>query len=30
MEIDPTTVIETGDWVCVNGDEGYIIVTKKD
>lgn len=29
-EIDPTTVIETGDMVYVNGDEGYIIVTKKD
>jgi predicted aconitase with swiveling domain len=29
-EIDPTTVIETGDTVFVNGDEGYIIVYKKD
>ena len=28
LEIDPTTVIETGDMVYVNGDEGYIIVTK--
>ena len=27
-EIDPTTVIETGDKVFVNGDEGYIIVYK--
>ena len=30
MEIDPTTVIETGDMVYVNGDEGYVIVTKKE
>ena len=30
MEIDPTTVIETGDTVFVNGDEGYVIVYKKD
>ena len=30
MEVDPTTVIETGDTVFVNGDEGYIIVYKKD
>ena len=30
LEIDPTTVIETGDTVFVNGDEGYIIVYKKD
>jgi hypothetical protein len=29
MEIDPTTVIETGDTVFVNGDEGYVIVYKK-
>ena len=28
MEIDPTTVIETGDKVFVNGDEGYVIVYK--
>ena len=28
LEIDPTTVIETGDKVFVNGDEGYIIVYK--
>ena len=30
MEIDPTTVIETGDTVFVNGDEGYVIVYKED
>ena len=30
LEIDPTTVIETGDRVFVNGDEGYVIVYKKD
>lgn len=30
MEIDPTTVIETGDKVFVNGDEGYVIVYKED
>ena len=30
LEVDPTTVIETGDQVFVNGDEGYIIVYKKD
>ena len=30
LEVDPTTVIETGDMVYVNGDEGYIIVTKKE
>ena len=30
FEIDPTTVIETGDWVLVNADEGYIEVTKKE
>ena len=29
-EIDPTTVIETGDKVFVNGDEGYIVVYKED
>lgn len=28
LEVDPTTVIETGDKVFVNGDEGYIIVYK--
>jgi predicted aconitase with swiveling domain len=26
---DPTQVIETGDWVVVNGDEGIVEVTKK-
>ncbi|MDR3294390.1 MAG: DUF126 domain-containing protein [Clostridiales Family XIII bacterium] len=30
LEIDPTTVVETGDRVFVNGDEGYIVVYKKD
>jgi predicted aconitase with swiveling domain len=30
LEIDPTTVIETGDTVFVNGDEGYVVVYKKD
>ena len=30
LEIDPTTVIETGDKVFVNGDEGYVIVYKED
>jgi len=30
LETDPTTVIETGDKVFVNGDEGYIIVYKND
>lgn len=29
LETDPTAVIETGDTVFVNGDEGYIIVYKK-
>jgi predicted aconitase with swiveling domain len=29
FEIDPLTVIETGDMVYVNADEGYIEVTKK-
>jgi predicted aconitase with swiveling domain len=26
---DPTKVIETGDWVTVNGDTGTVEVTKK-
>jgi predicted aconitase with swiveling domain len=30
FEIDPLTVIETGDMVLVNADEGYIEITKKD
>jgi len=30
FEIDPMTVIETGDMVLVNADEGYIEITKKD
>ena len=30
LEVDPTTIIETGDTVFVNGDEGYVIVYKKD
>jgi len=30
FETDPMTVIETGDMVLVNADEGYIEVTKKD
>lgn len=30
LETDPTSVIETGDMVYVNGDEGYIVVTKKE
>ena len=30
FETDPLTVIETGDIVCVNADEGYIEVTKKE
>ena len=30
METDPTTIIETGDKVFVNGDEGYVIVYKED
>lgn len=29
-EIDPLTVIETGDWVDVNADQGIITVTKKE
>jgi len=29
FEIDPMTVIETGDMVLVNADEGYIEITKK-
>lgn len=29
FEIDPMTVIETGDIVLVNADEGYIEITKK-
>lgn len=29
FEIDPMTVIETGDTVLVNADEGYIEITKK-
>ena len=29
METDPTTVIETGDTIFVNGDEGYVVVYKK-
>lgn len=30
FEIDPMTVIETGDMVLVNADEGYIEITKKE
>ena len=30
METDPSAVINTGDKVFVNGDEGYIIVYKED
>lgn len=30
FDIDPCTVIETGDIVLVNADEGYIEITKKD
>ena len=30
FEVDPLTVIETGDMVLVNADEGYIEITKKD
>lgn len=30
FDIDPLTVIETGDWVDVNADEGIITITKKD
>ena len=30
FETDPMTVIETGDIVLVNADEGYIEITKKD
>ena len=29
FDIDPMTVIETGDYVEVNGDEGCVIVHKK-
>ena len=29
FEVDPLTVIETGDMVLVNADEGYIEITKK-
>ncbi len=29
FDIDPLTVIEDGDWVDVNADEGIVIVTKK-
>lgn len=29
FDVDPTTVIETGDWVEVNADEGIVVVTKK-
>lgn len=30
FEIDVTEAIETGDWVIVNADEGYIEIIKKD
>jgi hypothetical protein len=30
FESDPMEVIETGDMVLVNADEGYIEITKKD
>jgi hypothetical protein len=30
FETDPLDVIETGDLVLVNADEGYIEITKKD
>lgn len=30
FEIDPLSVIETGDMVFVNADEGYIEITKKE
>ncbi|MDR0861298.1 MAG: DUF126 domain-containing protein [Oscillospiraceae bacterium] len=30
FEIDPLSVIETGDLVLVNADEGYIEITKRD
>jgi uncharacterized protein len=29
FDLDPLTVIEDGDWVEVNADEGIVIVTKK-
>lgn len=30
FDVDPLTVIETGDWVEVNADEGTVTITKKD
>jgi hypothetical protein len=30
FDVDPLTVIETGDMVLVNADEGYVEITKKE
>ncbi|MDR0906407.1 MAG: DUF126 domain-containing protein [Oscillospiraceae bacterium] len=30
FDVDPCSVIETGDWVLVNADEGFVEITKKD
>lgn len=30
FDVDPLTVIETGDWVEINADEGIVTVTKKE
>lgn len=30
FDMDPTEVIETGDWVEVNADEGIVTITKKE
>ena len=29
FDVDPTTIIETGDWVEVDADEGIVTITKK-